>query len=1144
MQQIVKKFFNKLIDADSAEHLVPADRFISGQNFRIGTTDYGGQGYIENILKNAERSHTLPSGGVNTRIGFAADEENGHIIKFNQNSNGDDGIYLYDIVAQEWYTVLMSDDVTGGLNFNKYYLINGAFVINNLLYFNDNYNEPRRINLGACMGMYHSSYPVSSIYTLTSPVDESEITLIRKPCAYPVSVSKFGDSGFANNFIENESYKFAVQWVHYDGEEAVLSEWSEATLFNYSGQSFNAVSIILDRTEEVPQSVRLVRLVVLIESTNKAFVIKEWDRLISGENTDIETQNLSFNFYGNITGEALDSATVSRPFYNVPLLSGSIEIGKNRIVAVNNLEGYETPTTTSLALSLPTPISLGFTTLNKTLISFFTRNGRSQPETFAFSCWLVYLTEVLPVGYYMINGTDTLREDTSFIGGAAYGNGGDVPLANPAGFTSVAFSGLTYKGATLTAVAENTKPSDTWRWDGPYTVSTPYPSTITGISSVTYGVLLPQALFKGAIVFYDRYLRKCSVVFTDDVIEIPARNYAFSVGYSSILWSLSYANALAEIPDWAYYAIPVLTRDQRHLFFVESFDNAVKYATKNTTTGLLEFTNTTFSTGTVAVAINANALLQANLGWVYADGDSCILIDNANNRYEIPVIGQEGDYVLLKATDVGDTSAKTWVYRLYVPYKASTQEPFYERGQMIQILNPGTISRTYGTLSGTFRSDTVALTRNYNATTYFAAAMNPNDAYFDKWYTDAGRGNLITKLGQVRYYTGLRFSNVYLQGTQTNGLSSFEALNREILSEDMGTLQKAILTSRVQKEGSVMLVLGENETASVYLGETEYIDANANPYLVKSERFIGQINILKGGYGTSNHESVVQWDGQVGFYSKLSGRFIMYSNNGLFPISDYGMKRVANLFSKDYASLTVEEIEALGSRPFVFGGIDPYHDEFMWSIPATRSTPPKGYLQDYVSPDLPVIYPYDIYDGEAKVLVFKKEMDGWGAPHSYQTEGFINIRNLLFSAKNGELFEHNYNDGTENSYSKFYEEDAPPAIGFILNEEPNIVKEFLTLSIEGNALPDFAHFRTERPNVQSSDSQSQSEFTTREGVFYLDLKRDRLSPNTTGSFDVKLYKGDKMRGQWLKVYCKFETNSLIQIRFFNVGYTKSLGGTT
>lgn len=1142
MIQPIKKYLNDGLDSDSAEHLVAPSRFISGRNFRTWSTDIGQVGYIENILKNAEKEHTLPSGGTNIRIGFASDDENGYIVKFNQNSNGDDGIYLYDIVGDVWYTVLMSSDVTGGLNFNKYYLINGAFIINGILYWNDGYNEPRKLNLGAFMSAYHSSQPVTTNYIMTLPVDESEITLIRKPCALPPTISKSNDSGFVNNYIANESFQFAIEYIYFDGEFSVLSAYSKSSLLNLADETYNYIRVVIEPIE-IPQTVRIVRLIVKDGLTNKGNVIKSWDRLVASENTDINNSALEVNFYNNIRGEAIPDVNMVKPFDSVPTLVGTMEPGKNRNILADITEGYDTPSDTSLTASLvsfavdPTEIVLPLLRVGHRRAGI---SGDSSINGYAYIGYYVFISGgSIPSGYYLINGTESSTITASSL--PAYPAFGAAP-------TTVALSGITFKGTTTSAVISNTLPSGAGVWNGSpiqsFFTNNGTNLTVTGATITTYRAFNSNVQYNLGVVFYDYARRKCGVVFNGTEVVVPQRNFAYTTAYGSVEWALSNTDAVNEIPDWAHYYAVVMTLNLRTRSFISAYDNAVRYATYNTTTQLLEFTATTFSTSTVAIGINRKALLQANLGYVAQDGDQCVLIDNSDNSYEIPVIGEEGEYILLKPVDVGDTTSKTWVYQVYTPYKTSDQEPFYEMGEIIPIDNPGEVTREYNQLTGNIRADAIIISRNYNAVTYLAEAMSPNDTYFQRWDTDAGMVNLVTKLGQVRKRTGLRFSNVYIQGTLTNGLSSFEALNSYTLPEDMGTAIKLVLTSKVQKEGSVLLAIGEQETASIYLGETEVFDAEGNSFLAKSDNFIGQVNILRGGYGTSNHESVIPHDGNVSFFSKLRGCFVTYSNSGLFPISNNGLMRVAKLFASKYASLSVSEIEVLGSRPFVFGGYDPYHKELYFSIPSTESTPPKGYLEDYVSPDLPVIYPYDIYDGVGKVLVYKVDKDAWGAPHSYETEGFVAIRDLLFSAKNGALYKHNVNDGTANTFNSWYGVNSSTAIGFIINEQPNIVKEFLTLSIEGNTIePDWVHHRTELPFVQSTDN---TEWTNREGVLYekYGILRDRLSPNVTGSFDDKLYTGDNMRGQWLKVFVEYDTRQQLQVRFFNVGFRISDGQTT
>lgn len=1132
----IKKILNALIDADGAESghdpekTVAPNSAINMENVRYGTTTDGQEGYYENVEGTTQLPNqvALPA-GTNIIIGTAKDEVNGYKVKFNWNSNGDHGIYLYDLNNSQEYTVLMDADVTGGLNFDKYKLINGAYIVGGkLLFFNDANNEPRCLNLWVFIDAYGAT-PVTADYAVTLPIDEAEITVIKKPMAYPPSIQKIYDSTFNNNFIKNDSFTFAYEYIYYDGQVSVLSTFSKATLLNKEDDDFNYIRVSADSTEEVPQTVRIVRLIVKDGSTGKGVVVKQWDRTITAENTQINNLNLTFDFYNNLSGEAISDVQMVKPFDSVAEVVGSMTIAKNRTVCVDLTSGKDTPGSTSLSLSLPTPVSLGFTSLSKFLYAVQHRNGRAQPETYAYTGWYVYIDATsapnAQAGYYLVNGTDQLTE----ISGSYL----DIPL--PAAPTTAAFTtGLTWKGVSLGAVIAATRPADTFRSDNDTTL-TANSCSITGITSTVYNLFTPQSQYKCGVVFYDRYLRKCGVVYTDDIISIPARNYAFTAGYASIEWALSNAGTPTEIPDWAYYYAPVRTLNLRTRYFVAAYSGSTsKYASKDAD-GLFVYTGTTLANNTVAIALDANALLQANLGYAFKEGDECILIDNSNNKYELPIIGQDGSYILLAPKDIGDLTAKTFVFELYTPYKTSEQEPFFEMGDLFAVTDPGTSSRAYSTLAGSFRADAVAMTRNYNAVTYYAEAMCPNDVYFQRWDTDAGRPNFITKLGSVRQRTAISFSNTYIPGTSTNGLCSFEALNKRNLSEDLGTLRKVILTNKVQQQGSVLLVIGESRCASIYLGEKQFFDADNNSFLASTSEFIGQVNPLKGDYGTQDPESVDEKDGRIFFYDKRHGCFVRYSGDGLFAISDHDLKRFSKLFSDAFNAASIATIEAFGSRPFVFGCYGGYHNEYMVGIPKLSSAAPKGTLSDL---DTPMDYPYDKYDGQAKVLMFKNNADAWGGPLKFEPEMMVNIGNVVYSYKNGVAYSH-----TSATKNTFYGTAQKSRFMFLINEGPSVVKEFCNLAIEGNKAPSYVHIRTERPNVQSSDIDS-TEFEEREGVFYAKILRDRLSPNATGTAGAKLFIGDPMRGNWAKILIEFDNTDLLQVRAFNVGVKESIGHQT
>lgn len=1136
MQQIYKKLLDNGIDADSAEFLVPPNSFISGQNVRIGgTTDLGGVGYIESILENAEKSHNLPSGGTNVRIGFAADDENGWVVKFNWNSNGDHGIYLYILYLETWYDLLLEADVTDGLQFEKNELVHSTRIENGVLYWSyGNVTEPRKLNIRSAVNLYTPGvFPDN--YAYVSPITQNNLYWIRKQPSYPPSATKIDDSGLVNNFIKDEGFWFAWRYIYRDYEVSTLSAWSTLLNYNTPDDDFNSITVELPLDEFIEQDVIQVDVVVKYANTGKSFVIKSWNKDVPIDAADIVnhnngSNNLNFDYANDFIGIALDDAYSVKPFDSLPIYAQTIEIARNRAFMLNYTLGYDTPITTSL-----TGVAVTDTEGGNLFGSYYELIFQSGPNPEDVTHrYVIRLTNVgSDDGYYVDTTTELIWPS--------------IPPTSPAAdFT------------TLIKISDGDL-EQVYLYYGTGSVSvisfSPIGVFVPIINGPTPTTLSGNEVFKTgstvrlAIHFLDHAGRKCGILTKNELlVEIPERDFDEDEFTTSVDWALSNTNAINEIPDWAYYYSIDITKCLTTRFFLQARVKNITYVTKDAD-GEYVFDAQNYVATNNGVGIDITSLNGFGMGYTFTEGDLVkVYIDGDPEVYILSILDQSGKWLVCDLQDLGTlgnlSSEKTDVlFQIYTPYRPSLSEPFYEVAQIYEVLNPTTPSRTYSTVSGTINGDVTLLTRNDGSEDYLTENMSPNDKFPYTWNTDSGRPNFVDTIGQETKTNDIAYSNVLIEGTKTNGLSTFEALNTKELPIECGDGIKLQVADKITEQGNIMLALCVNETVSLYLSEAQLVGSSTgNAFVAQAADVIGTVNVLKGSYGTMNPESVVMLRGRVFFYCLIKGCFVAYANNGLFPVSNYGMRRVSHLFSQAYAELTDEQIEELGSRPFVFGGVDPYHMEVYWAIPATTDAPPKGYLADYVSPDLPVIYPYDIYDGTAKVLVFKPEQDRWAAPHSYQTEGFIDIRDFLFSAKNGEMYQHNNDNGTDDTYSKWYGESVNPAIGLIINEEPNIVKQYLSLSIEGNAQPSWTHIRTESYNVQSSDIVD--EWVSRENVLYSPILRDRLSPNVTGSFDDKLFTGDRMKGAWAKIYVEWTTNQLLQIRFITAGAIKALGHNT
>jgi hypothetical protein len=259
--------------------------------------------------------------------------------------------------------------------------------------------------------------------------------------------------------------------------------------------------------------------------------------------------------------------------------------------------------------------------------------------------------------------------------------------------------------------------------------------------------------------------------------------------------------------------------------------------------------------------------------------------------------------------------------------------------------------------------------------------------------------------------------------------------------------------------------------------------------------------------------------------------------NGLFPISNYDIRKFWKLFTEAFNAASINQIEAWGGRPYVFFGVDPYSNELLCSVPKVLQDPPKGYLPDY--PDMP--YPFDIFDGRAKSVVYKldENPNWWQGSYDIPAENFLYTGNELYAMKDGSLHRCN----SETTWCNFFGVDYRSRIMFLSNEQPTTPKAYNNVALQSSVIPETTYFRTEYPFIQATDLKDFDAWGNLEGIFYCTLRNDKLTPSATGLMTNALITGEKMRGTVLKIMLEFGLGKYITFKFVNLGYSKSLGHT-
>jgi hypothetical protein len=153
MAKATNSFVTGKMNKDRDDRLLQANEYRNAMNAQVSRSEGANVGALENVLGNVNISNfrTLTGGGNVVSIGYCSDEINSRVFVFLTDNTSSS----LDYVAQKNYIVVYNTLtnsptvlVTGRfLNFSTKFPITGVNILENLLYFTDNRNQPRVINV-------------------------------------------------------------------------------------------------------------------------------------------------------------------------------------------------------------------------------------------------------------------------------------------------------------------------------------------------------------------------------------------------------------------------------------------------------------------------------------------------------------------------------------------------------------------------------------------------------------------------------------------------------------------------------------------------------------------------------------------------------------------------------------------------------------------------------------------------------------------------------------------------------------------------------------------------------------------------------------------------------------------------------------
>jgi len=435
MPEIKNNFLQGKMNKDLDERIIPKGEYIEAQNVAISESEDSDVGAIETIRGNKKVNINIPIAGSPEVIGHVRDVNNKRIIYFITNFAGNDAenirkitrakgagsnhngseitnpynnsstdnciIAMYNVATDTTHTLLEG----AWLNFSKNHLITGAQVIDDLLFFTDDYNQPRKINIAKCL-----DHPNGNYYQF-----EDQISVAKYAPYLPIRLTdNAGVSGssrdgtITSEYMKDKFIRFSYRYKFEDGEYSLMAPFTQIvfeplnnSIISNTEDQTNQVSgepdVVVDkhtiyRTGKVNIMQNKINKVLLRipvpninerddsadYSSNAAYsndykiqsidiLVKESDgvsiklvktiTLKDTQNSDFEhytekfksngqtyhRQVLKHTYKSQKPFQVLPEDQLTRVFDQVPIRAKSLDIVSNRLVFGNYIENYDYP---------------------------------------------------------------------------------------------------------------------------------------------------------------------------------------------------------------------------------------------------------------------------------------------------------------------------------------------------------------------------------------------------------------------------------------------------------------------------------------------------------------------------------------------------------------------------------------------------------------------------------------------------------------------------------------------------------------------------------------------------------------------------------------------------------------------------------
>ncbi len=291
---------------------------------------------------------------------------------------------------------------------------------------------------------------------------------------------------------------------------------------------------------------------------------------------------------------------------------------------------------------------------------------------------------------------------------------------------------------------------------------------------------------------------------------------------------------------------------------------------------------------------------------------------------------------------------------------------FHECSEDLEILSVGNIKVHSGNSSTISPAQSQSLT--LPAVVYLDPGNSPvitNNASFNCWaYSNGVESNRIRDdfnaasmewsprvlspvddYMQQHIYYGITYSGINNYDASVNNINQFNLslANFKYLDRSMGSIQ------RIRARNNDLTVYQQNKVSKVLYAKNLLSDADGGGQITSIPEVLGTQIPYQGEFGISNNaESFAEWGDDTYFTDSQRGAVLRLSNNGLFDITNYGMKSFFNTNMK------------LQPDTMKVGVFDPYYKRYILA---------ETNLQKFISAPTTTVYNAPDYASPAAYTV-------------------------------------------------------------------------------------------------------------------------------------------------------------------------------